>query len=77
MSNHAKTPAGQGGLSVEVRNGDVTKAMRRLKKLVTNEGIIKEVRERKHFTKPSLKKSLAKKAARKRWLKKKAQHDNR
>ena len=76
MSNHAKSKAGL-GLSVEVRNNDIAKASRRLKKLITNDGLIKEIRDRKEFTKPSTVKRLAKKAARKRWLKKKSQMDNR
>jgi len=76
MSNHVKSKAGL-GLSVEVRNNDIAKASRRLKKLVTNDGLVKEIRDRKEFTKPSTVKRLAKKAARKRWLKKKSQMDNR
>lgn len=68
MSNHPKSPAGK-GISVEVRGGDVVKAARRLKKMLTNDGLIKELRDRQHFTKPSLKKAAAKKAARKRHLK--------
>ena len=76
MSNHVKSKAGL-GLSVEVRNNDIAKASRRLKKLVTNDGIVKEIRDRKEFTKPSTVKRLAKKAARKRWLKKQSQMDNR
>jgi ribosomal protein S21 len=76
MSNHTKSKAGL-GLSVEVRNNDIAKASRRLKKLITNDGLIKEIRDRKEFTKPSTVKRLAKKAARKRWLKKKSQMDNR
>ena len=75
MSNHPKSPAGK-GLSVDVRGGDVVKAGRRLKKLLTNDGLIRELRERQHFTKPSLKKAAAKKAARKRWLKEQSRkHD--
>jgi ribosomal protein S21 len=76
MSNHVKSKAGL-GLSVEVRNNDIAKASRRLKKLVTNDGLVKEIRDRKEFTKPSTVKRLAKKAARKRWLKKQSQMDNR
>lgn len=76
MSNHAKSKAGL-GLSVEVRNNDIAKASRRLKKLITNDGLIKEIRDRKEYTKPSTVKRLAKKAARKRWLKKQSQMDNR
>lgn len=76
MSNHAKSKAGL-GLSVEVRNNDIAKASRRLKKLITNDGLIKEIRDRKEYTKPSTVKRLAKKAARKRWLKKQSQMNNR
>jgi ribosomal protein S21 len=76
MSNHVKSQAGL-GLSVEVRNNDIAKASRRLKKLVTNDGLVKEIRDRKEFTKPSTVKRLAKKAARKRWLKKQSQMNNR
>ena len=76
MSNHTKSKAGL-GLSVEVRNNDIAKASRRLKKLITNDGLIKEIRDRKEFTKPSTVKRLAKKAARKRWLKKQSQMNNR
>ena len=76
MSNHVKSKAGL-GLSVEVRNNDIAKASRRLKKLITNDGLVKEIRDRKEFTKPSTVKRLAKKAARKRWLKKQSQMDNR
>jgi len=76
MSNHVKSKAGL-GLSVEVRNNDIAKASRRLKKLVTNDGLVKEIRDRKEYTKPSTVKRLAKKAARKRWLKKQSQMNNR
>jgi ribosomal protein S21 len=76
MSNHIKSQAGL-GLSVEVRNNDIAKASRRLKKLVTNDGLVKEIRDRKEYTKPSTVKRLAKKAARKRWLKKQSQMNNR
>jgi small subunit ribosomal protein S21 len=57
------------GLYVEVRNNDINRAMRKLKKMINNEGIMKEVREREYFEKPSLKRKKAKAAARKRWLK--------
>ena len=41
MSNHIKSKAGL-GLSVEVRNNDIAKASRRLKKLVTMTGSSKK-----------------------------------
>jgi small subunit ribosomal protein S21 len=64
------------GLSVNVIDGNIEKALRRLKRKVENAGIIKELRERQHYTKPTEKRKLAKAAARKRWLKKKKQMDN-
>lgn len=48
------------GTYVEVRNGDMNRAMRRLKKIVTTENILREVKEREHFEKPSLKRKKAK-----------------
>jgi len=58
------------GLRVEVRNGDVNKALRIFKKKVQQEGIIQEVRDRQHYVKPSTKRAKAKAAGRARWLKK-------
>jgi small subunit ribosomal protein S21 len=65
------------GLHVEVRNNDVTRAWRKLKRLMQDEGVIQELRDRKHFTKPSEKRARAKAAGRARWLKKKREIDNR
>lgn len=57
------------GMYVEVRNNDVNRAMRKLKKMLNNEGVFKDLRDREHFEKPSIKRKKAKAAARKRWLK--------
>lgn len=59
-----------GGLQVEVRNGDVNKALRLFKKKVQDSGILQEVKNRQEYTKPSIKRAKAKAAARARWLKK-------
>lgn len=48
-------------MEVEVRNNNVTKAMRILKKKIEREGILQEVRERQFFEKPSEKKRREKK----------------
>ena len=72
-NNHKKEP--QRGMVVNVVNNDVNRALRKLKKIVNNEGILKELRERQHYEKPSLKRKKAKAAARKRWLKKAAKED--
>ena len=58
------------GMCVEVRNNDVNRAMRKLKKLVNQEGIIKEIRDRQHYVKPSELKRKAKAQGKKRWEKK-------
>jgi small subunit ribosomal protein S21 len=64
-NNHEKA-----GLRVEVRNGDFNFALRKFKKKVQEDGILQELRERQHFTKPSEKRKKAKAAGRARWLKK-------
>lgn len=69
MSKHNNDGTPKNGTKVVVRNGDVTKAIRKLKKIVQQEKIIQEVREREYFTKPSLKKARAKATAIKRWKK--------
>jgi len=51
------------GLCVEVRNGDVNKALRIFKKKVQEAGIIQEVRERQFYEKPCNKRNRKKKAA--------------
>jgi small subunit ribosomal protein S21 len=58
------------GLCIEVRNGDVNKALRIFKKKVQEEGVLQEYKERQHYVKPSENKRKAKAAGRKRWLKK-------
>lgn len=58
------------GLTVTVRNGDFAYALRKFKKKVQEDGILQELRERQHFTKPSEKRKKAKAAGRARWLKK-------
>lgn len=62
----------QGGLSVEVRNGDFGRALSKFKKKVANEGILQEYKERQYYEKPSEKRKRKKAAGRARWLKKQA-----
>jgi len=57
------------GTTVEVRNGDITGAMRKFKKKVQEAGIIQELRDRTAYEKPSIKRAKAKKAGRARMLK--------
>jgi small subunit ribosomal protein S21 len=58
------------GSLVEVRNGDFSRALRKFKKKIQEDGILQEVRNREYFEKPSIKRKKAKAAARSRWLKK-------
>ena len=57
------------GLYVEVRNNDVNRALRRLKKLMKSEGMVKDMRKNEFYEKPSVVKKREKAQARKRWLK--------
>ena len=57
------------GLYVEVRNNDVSKALRRLKKLMNQEGMVKDMRKNEFYEKPSAVRKREKAQARKRWLK--------
>jgi len=59
------------GLQVFVRDGeDINRALRKLKKKVESAGILKELRDRQYYQKPSEKKRKAKKAGVMRWKKK-------
>ena len=58
------------GRSVEVKNGDVGKALRKFKRKIQDDGILQTVRERQHYEKPSETRKKAKAAARARWMKK-------
>ena len=57
-------------INVTVRNGNLEQAMRVLKRKVQKEGIIKELRERQFYKKPSQIKQEKKKEAIKNWKKK-------
>ena len=63
------------GLTVEVKNGNFERALRKWKKKCTEEGIVQEVRERREYVKKSEVKRKAKDAGRKRWLRKLRQSD--
>jgi len=48
-------------LKIEVRNGNVEKALRVMKKKMKKEGVFQELKDRQYYQKPSEKKRLAKK----------------
>jgi len=66
---------GPRGTRVEVRDNNVNQAMRRLKKILQQEGVFKELRDRRFYEKPSMKRKKAKAAARKRHLKDRAKRE--
>lgn len=57
------------GLVIEVHDGNVEKALRKLKKKVQESGILQELREREHYEKPTTARKKAKNAAKRRWQK--------
>ena len=63
------------GTKIYVKNNDVGRAMRKLKKMMQQEKVFQEIRDREFFEKPSLKRKRAKASAIKRWKKYLAQKD--
>ena len=49
------------GITIEVRNGNVEQAMRVMKRKLMKEGVMKELRARESYEKPSAKKRRKKK----------------
>ena len=58
------------GLTVVVEDGKFEKALRQFKRKVEDSGLIKEVKDRREYIKPSIKRKLSRNAAKKRWQKK-------
>lgn len=58
------------GLTVEVREGNINIALRKLKKKVDESNKLIDVLKKQHFEKPTTAKKRKKGAARARWLKK-------
>ena len=50
-------------ISVKVYDNNTNKAISKLKNLLVNEGLFKELKDRRHYTKPSLKKKLKREEA--------------
>ena len=63
------------GTKIYVKNNDINRAMRKLKKMMQQEKVFQEIRDREFFEKPSLKRKRAKASAVKRWKKYLAQKD--
>jgi small subunit ribosomal protein S21 len=71
-SKHNEKDALVGGLRVEVRNNDVNKALRKLKKKIAEDGIMQDLRNREFFESKGTKRRKAKEAAIRRYKKQRA-----
>ena len=56
--------------AVLVQDGNVERALRKLKKKVQDSGLLDELRSREHYEKPTTERKRKKGAARSRWRKK-------
>ncbi len=63
------------GRKVIVKDGNVEKALRKFKKKVSETGLLLELQKRETYTKPSVRKKLARSMAKKRWQKQVAQQN--
>jgi ribosomal protein S21 len=57
----------QKGNKVLVQDGNVEKALRKLKKKVSDDNLLLDLQNKQFFVKPAIKRKLAKKQAVKRW----------
>jgi small subunit ribosomal protein S21 len=64
------------GLAIEVRNDNIEGAIRLLGRKVKQEGLIREVRRRQYYEKPSVIRCRKEAEAKVRWKKAKARHDS-
>jgi small subunit ribosomal protein S21 len=55
------------GRTVQVHDGNVEKALRKLKKKISDSGLLQEVRERMEYVKPTTKRKVARSQAKRRW----------
>jgi small subunit ribosomal protein S21 len=72
MKHKDPNTIGKSGLSVVVRNNDVDGAMRVLKKRLTQEGVLRDMKRTEAFETGTEARRRRAAEARKRWLKKKA-----
>ena len=57
------------GRSVLVQDNNVERALRKLKKKIQASNILKDLREKEHYTKPTTARKLKRSAAKNRWRK--------
>ena len=75
-SRHNEKDAIVSGMRVEVRNNDVNKALRRLKKKLAEDGIMQDLRNREFFESKGTKRRKAKEAAIRRYKKQRSKDEN-
>lgn len=63
------------GRKVVVKDGNVEKALRKLKKKVSESGLLQDLQARQTYTKPSVKRKIERAMAKKRWKKQLAQQN--
>ena len=63
------------GTKIYVKNNDINRAMRKLKKMMQQEKVMQDFKSKEAFEKPSLKRKRAKASAVKRWQKYLSQQD--
>lgn len=71
-SKHNEKDAIISGMRVEVRNNDLNRAMRKLKKKLAEDGILQELRQREYYESKGTKRRKAKEAAIRRFKKQRA-----
>jgi small subunit ribosomal protein S21 len=70
MSYYIKERVVAIGNKVVVQNENVEKALRKFKKKVLESGLLRELRDREFYEKPTTRRKKAKSAAKNRWRKK-------
>ncbi|MEK9912682.1 MAG: 30S ribosomal protein S21 [Flavobacteriaceae bacterium] len=74
--NHKRNDYEKTGMRVEVKNNDVNKALRKLKKKLADDGLMQELRRREFFESKGTKKRKAKEAAIRRYKKQRAKEQD-
>jgi small subunit ribosomal protein S21 len=64
------------GLHVEVYNNDITKALRRFKKMIAEDGILQELRKREFYESRGTKRRKEKEAAIRRYKRQRIKNDS-
>lgn len=66
MSEKRSGEAGLGPIEVAVQRDNVGRAIAQLKRMLAREGVLKELKNRRHFEKPSVKEKRKKRDAERR-----------